>query len=67
MNWKNINKERPKGYGYDVIVFCKGGSIMIERIYNNGKGGNCFSKGWNKGEYNEVTHWMELPNRPKGV
>jgi hypothetical protein len=38
--------------------------IDVECVYNNGRGGSCFSTGWNKGETWEVTHWMPIPDKP---
>lgn len=67
-NWIDINKEHPM-YHKDthVLVYMPKAytKISVVMVYNDGKGGSCFNKGWNKGEGNfEVTHWMPLPKPP---
>lgn len=67
--WIDINKEHPLYYkDRHVIVYMPEAyvKISVETVYNDGKGGSCFSEGWNKGEgcFN-VTHWMPLPKPPK--
>lgn len=48
--------------GYSPRSYVK---IETHTVYNKNDNGSCFSKGWNKGERNEITHWMRLPAPPE--
>lgn len=69
MEWIKINQTRPNFRKHrHVLVYMPNNYIKtdVQTVFNNGRGGSCFSKGWNKGEGEfEVTHWMPLPKVPR--
>lgn len=66
--WIKISEHHPHYLrNRQVITYSPNDHVKIDVkcVYNNGKGGSCFSKGWNKGEgVFAVTHWMPLPEHP---
>lgn len=68
MSWIKVSERPPASYGVNVLCYIPSypdTTIETQRVYNDGRGGVCFSKGWNEGEIFEVTHWQPLPDPPK--
>jgi hypothetical protein len=66
--WIPVSELHPS-YGRDryVLGYSPRSYVKIEThtVYNNNYKGSCFSRGWNKGEQYEITHWMRLPEPPE--